>query len=1356
MAPNDKLGVLAYRGWIALFVLIAIAIAIGGYGYNSLATAMVRKEAIDRLSGVAELKVDLIHQWRTERLNDAYRSASAPYFRAAFEEWSRNADGEPAPPAFREHLSLETLAHGYANAFLLDEDGSVLVSASGAALPTGPETRSAIDLAAATRRAIMTDFFRTEDGGGPFVDTVAAIPGSDGPLLAYLVLRSDPVDFLFPILEKWPTLSESAEATLVSREGEEVVFLNAPRFSDADVMTMRLPLADKIHPAVQAVSGVEGIVEGMDYRHERVLADLHPVQGTPWFLVTKVDSSELLAEARYRMWVAGIIAALCVLLSGVAIVYIYRLRQLNLYEKLLAAEKKERAVLEEMRESEERFRMLYERAAVGILIHDAETGEIVDANPKAITDYGLETLEELQAYDIWLEPPYSLDDAHRVIRRSFEEGPQRSEWKSRDVHGREFWEEVSTFVMKLDGVDRVVSVALNITARKQTENALAKSQSEIARFFDVSPDLLCIADAESIFLKLNKAWEDALGYPLDEMLGRSFMDFVHPDDREVTLAEAQRLADRQPVDGFVNRYRAADGSYRFIEWRCTCPDGNLIYAAARDITARKEAELERQRLLFLLNEAEKIARLGAWEMDATTNESTWTDEVYAIHELDRGKLPDLTMALGFYHPEDRPAVGAAVQACIVSHRPFELVCRLVTAKGNLRWVRASGKPIVENGKVVRLVGLLQDITEQRLAEDALQRELEFSRQIVDNMADGFVLLDGEGVTVDANAAFCEMTGLSRKELVGTRPPYEYWPPEELDTIQAAFHETLALQPRTFELIFRRKNGERFPALISPSYLLDSQGKVLNYFATVKDMTESVRAVQERERLMSAIEQSSESILITDIKGTIQYVNPAFERITGYTREEALGDNPSLLKSGEQGEDFYRELWEAITAGETWHGRLRNKRKDGSLFTEDATISPVRDPAGNIVSFVAVKRDIGREEELEGQLRQSQKMDAVGRLAGGIAHDFNNMLGVILGHTEMALEQAEVESPLYDDLLQIQVAGKRSADLTRQLLSFARRQAIAPRQVDLNKAIGSTLSMLKRLIGEDIEIAWLPDPDLASIKMDTSQLDQIIMNLSVNARDAIGPEGGRITIATHNEVIDESTAALYPDATPGRYAVLSISDTGCGMDAYTVEHLFEPFFTTKEMGRGTGLGLATVYGIVKQNGGYITVNSKPGAGASFRVYLPGQEDRILPKKEGVAEAIEHILSGGETILLVEDEAPLLAVNTRFLERMGYTVLPAPGPMEALEIAGRNGQEIDLLLTDVVMPGMTGREVWETLHGERPNLKCLFVSGYTADIMADHGVMNEAVHFLQKPFTMKDLAAKVREVLGKGVESDSVSP
>ncbi len=507
----------------------------------------------------------------------------------------------------------------------------------------------------------------------------------------------------------------------------------------------------------------------------------------------------------------------------------------------------------------------------------------------------------------------------------------------------------------------------------------------------------------------------------------------------------------------------------------------------------------------------------------------------------------------------------------------------------------------------------------------------------------------------------------------------------------------------------------------------------------------LRRNQKLTLFNQAIEQTVEGVIITDSESIILYVNPAFERITGYSRAELLGQTPRIFKNGEQDSAIYQEKWATISAGEVWHGRLvNNNKKDGTLYTVDITITPVRDESGVIINYVGLQRDVTQELQLEEQYRQAQKMEAIGRLTGGVAHDFNNLLTSMMGYAGLILQTLPPDDPARRDIEGIQKTAERAANLTHQLLAFSRKQPLQPAVLSLNTLVTDVKKMLRRLISEDIELVTILEPTGGKVKADQGQLGQVIMNLVINARDAM-PRGGKLTIETTTVEVDEAYADRHLSIQPGPYVMLAVSDTGTGMDEETRTQIFEPFFTTKREGKGTGLGLSTVYGIVKQSGGDIWVYSEPGWGTTFKIYLPCVEASTAPLSPQVGDRAD-VPVGSETILLVEDNAGVRDLARRILQEQGYTVLEAQDGQAALQAAADHNSPIHLLLSDVVMPGLSGQAVTEQLSQIEPNLKILFMSGYTDDTIAHHGVSsNNGVAFLQKPFSFTTLARKVREVL-----------
>jgi two-component system, cell cycle sensor histidine kinase and response regulator CckA len=502
------------------------------------------------------------------------------------------------------------------------------------------------------------------------------------------------------------------------------------------------------------------------------------------------------------------------------------------------------------------------------------------------------------------------------------------------------------------------------------------------------------------------------------------------------------------------------------------------------------------------------------------------------------------------------------------------------------------------------------------------------------------------------------------------------------------------------------------------------------------------------KLRRTVEQSPDPVMITDRSCVLEYVNPAFEALTGYSKEEVVGQALGLLKSEHQAGELYEEMWNTVLSGNTFHGIVMNRKKNGETFILEKSITPLRDAAGEITHYISTGRDITDQKRLESQLQQAQKMDAIGRLAGGVAHDFNNLLMVISACAELTLDGLAAEDPLREKIHEIINASRRAADLTRQLLAFGRKQMQSLQLVDLNAVLLEIGKMLPRLIGEDIQLVFVAGQNLDKVKVDPVQIEQIVMNLAANARDAM-PSGGKLTIETSNAHLDETYRHRHSMVPPGDYVLLSVTDSGVGIPQETLTHIFEPFYTTKDEGKGTGLGLATVYGIVKQNGGFIWVYSEPGLGTAFKIYLPRAQSAISQARMAPI-AQQHSPHGYETLLLVEDEEAVRKSTREFLTRSGYTVLEASNGEEALRVSREYCGPIGLMISDVVMPQMSGPNLAERLAAERPRMKVLFVSGYAENTILRHGKIDVTACLLQKPFGLNALARKIRELLA-GSES-----
>ncbi|MBN1568045.1 MAG: PAS domain S-box protein [Acidobacteria bacterium] len=951
-----------------------------------------RQETEQFLSAIARLKVQEVIRWRSERLAYPAALSESPIFLESVQRWMisrRQTDSQRLLDRFRSVQSH----YAYWDVMLTDLEGKIFLSLSGSAGSKLPEqVAGSLDAALAEKRPVMSDMV---PGEGSLPDRVYIITPladiSKKPVIPFgtIILVGNIQHDLYPSIQTWPIASETAESLLVCRDGDSVLFFNELRHAKAAGSRKRILLTQTGHPAVMAVLGKEGAVEGVDYRGVEVFANIQPIPRTAWHIVAKIDKSEALEEGQFLgLLIIGLIASL--FLAAAAITW-------AMWQRSMKANYRLRLESEEARrESEERYGITLMSIGDGVIVTD-RNGKVTLMNPVA---------ENLTG------------------------------WKQDEACGKPIEEVFNSF-------DELTRQRIDNPIRLVIEKGRATG----------FPDLVCL---------------------------------LSRDGKEYPIKDSSAPIRNQ--------------------------DGDLIGVVLvfRDQTVERTAEkllqTERDKLkesAALLNAMSAAARIGGWELDVRTMKGVWSDEMYHIFDIPYGQKPELADAVRlYYHPDEQEKISRAIQRAIEKGEGYDLEMRFISAKGRHMWVRAICKPVVENGKTVRLTGVFQDITGRKKAEE-------------------------------------------------------------------------------------------------------------------------------------------------------------------------------------------------------------------------------------------------QRNQLQEQLQQAMKMEAVGRLAGGVAHDFNNLLTGITGYADLILSGLESDNPYYDDLKEIQKAAQSAVDLARQLLVFSRKKLIEPKIVNLNNLIYRLQRMLTRSIGEDIELKMLPYDQLGSVKVDPGQFEQILINLAINARDAM-PDGGRLFITTANIDLDDPYCKTHPYVQPGPYVMLEVKDTGQGMSREVKNHLFEPFFTTKPKGRGTGLGLATIYGAVKQSGGSIEVDSEVGEGSTFRIYLP----RVMDTPEQGERDLSYKLNmpgGAETILLVEDERIVRELAIKILKRLGYNILDAADGPQAIAIAEKYEDTIHLLMTDVVMPGMNGFQLAEHLIRIHPGMKILYTSGYTDDAAGSQRIIEDDLNFIAKPYSLQDLAQRIRELL-----------
>ena len=887
------------------------------------------------------------------------------------------------------------------------------------------------------------------------------------------------------------------------------------------------------------------------------------------------------------------------------------------------------------------------------------------------------------------------------------------------------------------------------------------------------------------------------------------INFFHPEDRPKLKQAIQRALNHGKRYDMEIRFVTANGNQLWTRTKCEpeIVEGKTLRLKGtfQDITERKQAEEERQKSVERFRIAQEMSPDGFTILRPVRDDQdrvidfTWIYENEAVARMN-GTDPQKVVGqrlLELFPGHQGTQFFDAYKQVAESGMPITFEDKYVGETiTKPTWFRIVVVPMAENIAILN-----QDITERKQAEKLLiESEMRY-RSLFEFMEEGFLRSDTNGNIIMANLAIAKMCGYeSAEEMIGLHMSALYADPKDRERmIRNVLKQGILYN---YDILLTRKDGHHFWTSSNIKIIKDEHGERIGTEGLIRDISDRKRAEQRVEhlnRVLRAIRDVNQLIvrerdpetliregcrLMVDNRGYASALiilkdeenrfnmwagsglTSSSEKLSEMLKREekppccdlasdttdtiVIDDRYSICGSCPLASEIHKSpsLCVKLSHEGSTFGYLIAALDDNDWIDEEE-ISLFAEMAGDFsfaLSFILLGQDHQiserKRESLESQLLTAQKMEAVGNLAGGVAHDYNNMLSIIIGYAETALEKLNLEDPLYDDINEILAAGKRSADITRQLLAFARQQTTAPKVLDLNDNIEGMLKMLRRLIGEDIDLAWLPGTDLWSVKIDPSQLDQILANLCVNAKDAIAGVG-KVTIETKNAVFDTEYCADHAGFVPGEYVSLTVSDTGSGIPRDMLDKIFEPFFTTKKLHQGTGLGLSTVYGIVKQNNGFISVYSEPEEGTTLRIYVPRHVGQI---EEIRIETVQDILSGqGEMILLVEDDPSILKLGEKILKSLGYTVLASSNPNEAIALAKRHEDEIHLLVTDVVMPEMNGRELSEELQKQYPNLKTLFMSGYTANVIAHRGVLEDGVNFISKPLSKKELAEKVREAL-----------
>ena len=1030
---------------------------------------------------------------------------------------------------------------------------------------------------------------------------------------------------------------------------------------------------------------------------------------------------------------------------------------------------KRKSAEDSLRESEQRYRQLVELSPEAIVIHCE--GRFVYVNPAAAKLFGVETVAELIGRPIMdvVHPDYRAIVQARVQQNEQGEATPLRELKILRLDGNVIDVEATGISTLHRGKPAAQVIIRDITERKRSEEALKESETRYRTLVTASAQVVWHATATGEVQFGNSLWQDLTGQTDEELAGMGWLDALLPDSREQTTCLWQHAVETRDFYKDEQHVRMRDGSYRIFQVRGAPvleEDGQVRewVGTHTDITERKRVEEALRASETTLRELVEILPAAVYVCDSSGLIESYNRKAVELWGRAPKHLDSAERFCGSYRiykpdgtflPHSECPMAQVLRTGIVVSNAEIIVER---EDGSRRTAMVNIIPRLDaQGIMTGAINCLTDITERKLLDERVRNSEKYFRALVANASELITIFDAAGEITYESPAIERILGYLPEERIG-KSIFELIHPDDLGEARRLFAKGLQHPGTAYlrEYRARHRNGSwRFLEIAGVNMLDDPviAGVIINA-SDITERKQSEEKLRESEAWLRSVFNASRDGILAEDCGIIVYVNQSLTKMLGYDApEELMGRHISELLSPDDAERM-TEYTIARLRGEKPPAvyEFKSKRKDGSFLECEAAVSMVT--IGEKKYVITATRDITNRKlaekallESEERLRQSQKMEAIGTLTGGVAHDFNNLLTAILGNTQLVLKKLSPDDPFHPRLLEVENAGRRAAVLTRQLLAFSRRQILERRTINLNDTIGEITKLVQRIIGEDVEVRVKYDPNLSAVFADPAQIEQVIMNLAVNARDAM-PQGGQLTIETSNVELDESYHAQYPYVPPGSYVEIRVSDNGGGMDAETQKRIFEPFFTTKQVGEGTGLGLAMVYGIIKQHDGHINVYSELGHGTLIKIFLPVDKNAIDEEEQSLQLPV---IGGSETILVAEDEEPLRNLAKLILEGLGYTVLLAENGKDAVEMFRQYSEQIDMLVFDVVMPRMGGMEAYEQIRELGGEIPLLFMTGYSSETVQNRFVKQNKLMrelgtpIIQKPYSVETLGQKIREVL-----------
>lgn len=1336
-APSD-----AARNHASIFLTatISLALLLAGAVHGVQRWTELRRDTWAKLTALADHDLQQVRQWRNERLavgrslqhdGELVRRAGA---------WRDRPDDPGLLEDFTAHLRAQAADVIPLQGLFLaagERRVNLALPADSAAAPAPP--------AAGRAKATEVALVPVPPHAGEPRQMALRIPLHHDPQApVVLEIREDVETGMVAQWSGIRRLYKSGSILLLEREGATLRFVSTdegytPAQADAFAAS---PFGALL------LRGQRGTMRGTDLQARDCFAHASDLPQTPWMLVHLVERTEVEGPFLRQTLALACIYLLLLWAGGGTLFGLWKgIRQRQaLAESQLARQRDAVARQVEYLNRNDRH---------AVLTLSAE-GRVLEANARACEIYGYRA-DEFQGLELATLHAGGTEGAAAEARHLAQPDGATFDSRHRTRDGQTLDVEISMQPGEWHGQACLHCIVRDISERRMAERKLRESEELYRSLFHGANDALLVLEGERI-IDCNPRAVELYGWPREHLVGHSMLRLT-PDDRRA-LPHADEIC-RAYLDN------AQAGQLRRVECEQQRRDGSLLLAEVafspvrlgdrpvlqaivRDITEQRRTEQELQRSRAELEEAEALAHLGHWSVSLESRRLRLSRQLTAILDLPAGaEVSDPDHLLAQIEGPDRVHLMQRIDRTIRYGEQSELTLRYRRQDGANRWLYVRIDPRRNSaGVVTDLFGTIVDITAQKSAEAALHESMARYRNLVEQIP---AVVYARPLRSDSPAAFVSpqielITGFTAEEWLADGDAFAGRVlPEDLERVQQAAQRCQAGEgAMNVEYRMRSRDGRTVWVHDQATVLHDHAGQPLCIQGVLMDITARRHSEETLHLLQTALAAAANGVIITDAEGGIQWVNEAIVRLYGYGSEELLGKTPRVLRSPRQDARIYAGLWETIRAGRVWHGDIVNRCKNGQELEEEMTITPVRNPEGVITHFVAIKQDVTDRRKLQRQMLRGQKMECLGRLAGGVAHDFNNLLQTITGCSELLLESMPATGTACQELQEIQQAATRASALTRQLLVFSRRQTMETKSIDLADLLDGMVKMLRRLLGEDIVLEMVVAAALPPVLADHGQLEQVVMNLALNARDAMPRGGGLLVSAAHVDLGTEDAASI-PGSRPGSFIRLRVEDTGTGMPPDVLEHIFEPFFSTKAPEKGTGLGLAVVYGIVQQHGGFMQVASEAGTGSRFDLWLPvapaGQDAAIGPAEIRLPPVAGH----GERILIVEDEARVCRTVVQILRSARYEVVAATTAAEAREQFRLAEGRFALLLVDVVLPDGMGTELADELLLAKPNLKIIFHSGYSDDKSRWAVIQERGFLLLQKPYRREVLLQALEDTL-----------